>query len=128
MFEEVSTGAADDLAKATEIARGMVMRYGMDEHLGHATYETERPNFLGMPPVAENRRFSEDTVRAIDEAVREIVRQAFERASALLGEHRAALEAGAQKLLAQETLDENELRAIRATLSVAAAVAPPRTL
>jgi cell division protease FtsH len=110
-----STGAADDLAKATEIARHMVARYGMDEHLGHATYETERTTFLGAPPdVIERRRFSEETARAIDESVRAIVNAAFARALELLKAHRAVLEAGAQRLLHEETLERGDLDSLRA--------------
>ena len=115
VFGHWSTGAADDLAKATEIARHMVARYGMDEHLGHATYETERPTLLGAPPdVLERRRFSDETARAIDESVRAIVNAAFDRALALLGAHRAVLEGGAQNLLREETLERAELEELRA--------------
>jgi cell division protease FtsH len=123
VFGELSTGAADDLAKATEIARHMVARYGMDSRLGHATYETERPTFLGAPAdAAERRRFSEETARVIDESVRTIVNAAFERALALLRSHRAVLETGARQLLAEETLDRNELEALRAQWAAAGSV------
>ena len=122
VFDELSTGAADDLAKATEIARSMVMRYGMDEHLGNATYDTDRTTFLGTPAPVEPRRLSEDTNRAIDQAIREILDSAFERAMTLLRLHREVLEAGAQKLLEQETLEEPDLRAIEASLGNARAV------
>ena len=121
VFGHLSTGAADDLAKATDIARSMVARYGMDEGLGHATYEVERPTFLGMPQVGETRSFSEDTTRRIDAAVRLIVNEAFERASRLLERHRAVLEAGAEKLLEQETLDQSDLAALKNQLAIAAA-------
>jgi cell division protease FtsH len=115
VFGQWSTGAADDLVKATEIARHMVARYGMDERLGHATYETERPTLLGAPPdVVEGRRFSEETARAIDESVRGIVNAAFERALAMLREHRAVLEAGARRLLHDETLESGALEELRA--------------
>ncbi len=128
VFEEISTGAADDLAKATDIARSMVTRYGMDERLGHATYETERPSFLGMPAVEGTRQFSEETARAIDEAVREIVQQGFQRAFDLLSEHRGILEAGARQLLEQETLNEQDLQALKAELPIAAAVITGQSL
>jgi cell division protease FtsH len=119
-----STGAADDLAKATELARHMVARYGMDERLGPVTYETERATFLGAPPdVLERRHFSEETARAIDESVRKIVNAAFERALALLGAHRTVLEAGAQKLLREETLETGALAELRAQWLAAA---PPQ--
>jgi cell division protease FtsH len=121
IFGHLSTGAADDLAKATDIARSMVARYGMDEGLGHATYEIERQTFLGVPPVGETRTLSEDTTRRIDTAVRLIVNAAFERAERLLEQHRALLETGAQQLLAQETLDQSELAALKSRLPIAAA-------
>lgn len=121
VFEQLSTGAADDLAKATDIARSMVTRYGMDERLGHATYVTERPNLLGMPSLGESNHLSEATAKCIDESVREIVNSAFDRALAELTAHREILEAGAQKLLDQETLDEKDLAALKAELPIAAA-------
>jgi cell division protease FtsH len=121
VFGHLSTGAADDLAKATEIARSMVTRYGMDERLGHATYETDRPTFLGPAPAGEIRVLSEETNRSIDEAVRGIVNAAFERAFELLKARRAALEAGALTLLQQETLEQSDLEQLQATLPLAAA-------
>jgi cell division protease FtsH len=121
VFGHLSTGAADDLAKATDIARSMVTRYGMDESLGHATYEVDHPTFLGMPPVGEPRRLSETTTRSIDEAVRDIVNGAFERAQELLNQRRSLLDAGAEQLLQQETLDEGDLKNLQAALPIAAA-------
>ncbi|HZR71234.1 MAG TPA: ATP-dependent zinc metalloprotease FtsH [Burkholderiales bacterium] len=111
VFDHLSTGAADDLAKVTDIARGMVMRYGMDPKLGNVTYEGERAAFLDQGPgaVLPERRFSEDTAREIDRAVREIVDSAFSRALGILRERRRTLEDGAQALLAKETLVEEDL-------------------
>src|SRR3990172_325319 len=81
VFGHLSSGAADDLAKVTNIARSMVMRYGMYEKLGHVAYETERPSFLGLPgETMRGRDFSEETARDIDRAVREIVQDAFDKA------------------------------------------------
>ena len=116
VFEELSTGTADDLAKATDIARSMVTRYGMDKDLGHATYEEERPSLLGMPYMGESQNFSEDTAKQIDESVREIINGAFERALSKLTEYQTTLQAGAQKLLLQETLDEDDLAELKAAL------------
>jgi cell division protease FtsH len=117
VLETWSTGAADDLAKATELARHMVARYGMDERLGHATYESDRAPLLGGPPaIDERRRLSEETARVIDESVRAIVKAAFDRAFALLKAHRAVLEAGAEKLLQQETLERRDLEELQARL------------
>jgi cell division protease FtsH len=116
VFGSLSTGAADDLAKATEVARSMVIRYGMNAELGHATYEAERPTFLGAPPVATGATFSEATLGAIDVAVRGLVGGAFERARGLLQQHRRVLEVGAGWLLRQETLERPDLDALRAQL------------
>ena len=82
VFGETSTGAADDLAKATNIARSMVTRYGMDDNLGMVSLESERSTFLQMPGeyLATRRDFSEQTAREVDCAVRDLVTQAFERA------------------------------------------------
>jgi cell division protease FtsH len=111
VFEHLSTGAADDLAKVTDIARAMVMRYGMHAKLGHVAYEAERPAFLqvpGMPPAT--RDYSEDTAREIDNAVRELVQAAFEKALAILRAQRETLDRGARELLVKETLGEEDLR------------------
>jgi cell division protease FtsH len=113
VFGEVSTGAADDLQKVTSIARSIVMRFGMHEGLGNVVYDTDKSNFLGQntsPP--QERNYSEETAREIDCAVRQIVTHAFSRSSAILGERREILEETARDLLARETLDEADLKAI----------------
>ena len=112
VFNHLSTGAADDLAKVTDIARSMVMRYGMDEQLGNVAYEGERSAFLDVPPAFQARRFSEDTAREIDRAVRGIVERAFKKAAGILEQRRTTLEDGAQALLQKETLVEDELMRI----------------
>ncbi len=126
VFGHLSTGAADDLAKVTDIARDMVTRYGMVEELGYVAYEAQRPAFLevqggyaqgGVQP-------SPDTQQRIDEAVRAIVMGAFERASGILQRHRDVLERCARELLAKETLDEAALRALTAGVRPATATAP----
>jgi cell division protease FtsH len=111
VFEDVSTGAADDLAKATNIARSMVTRYGMDENLGMVSLESERSTFLQMPGenMATRRDFSEQTAREVDCAVRDLVTQAFEHAVAILEAHRGALSKTAEQLLEKETLGGDEL-------------------
>jgi cell division protease FtsH len=110
-FDALSTGAADDLQKATEIARGMVMRYGMDQKLGHASYAQEPPRYLPAPGMAmpEIRTYSEETAREIDCAVRALIGAAFERASAILRHNRRLLDETAARLLERETLQANEL-------------------
>ncbi|MDP6979690.1 MAG: ATP-dependent zinc metalloprotease FtsH [Myxococcota bacterium] len=111
VFQEVSTGAADDLAKATDIARSMVTRYGMDDGLGLVSLESERSAFLETPGTLAvgQRQYAEETAREVDCAVRRLVQEAFERAVALLDRHHAALESTAEKLLDVETLTGDEL-------------------
>jgi cell division protease FtsH len=113
---EPSTGAADDLARATDIARAMVARYGMDAALGHVRYEDEGPRLLPpVPGLAMARRdYGEATAREIDEAVRRLVEAAFARARAILVERRDALDRGAALLLERETLAGPELAALLA--------------
>ncbi|MCS6785990.1 MAG: ATP-dependent zinc metalloprotease FtsH [Thiobacillaceae bacterium] len=125
VFGKLSTGAADDLARATDIARDMITRFGMDEDLGYIAYEAQRPRFLDVPEmVSGGCRVSESTQAAIDRAIRTIVMRAFERAYRILEDNRAILERGAQQLLAKETLEEAELRELVQGLKpVAAATA-----
>jgi cell division protease FtsH len=118
VFGELSTGAADDLAKASDIARDMTSRYGMDEGLGYVALEVQRSSMLDLPAALGQGgpALSEQTLQRIDEAIRAIVMGAFERATAILGSNREVLERGAQALLAQETLDEPAIRGLTADL------------
>ena len=111
VFNKLSTGAANDLDKATDIARSMVMRYGMDETLGLATYAEEQAPYLatGGMPQFQSRVYSEKTAREIDEAVRNRIGIAFELATAILEENRQLLEQTSEKLLKKETLSVDEL-------------------
>lgn len=119
VFGEVSTGAADDLQKVTAIARSIVMRFGMDAELGNVAYESERGNFLGQAAPPQERSYSEETAREIDCAVRTIVAHAFQRSSMILTRQRDVLEDTARDLLARETLDESDLKAIHARVTEA---------
>ncbi len=114
VFGHLSTGAADDLAKATDIARSMVTRYGMVASLGHVTYDTEPRSFLEVQqrPSMLERQYSEETAREIDCAVREILDAAYEKATSVLQRRRKDLETGAAALLEKETLTEEELAAV----------------
>jgi cell division protease FtsH len=122
IFGKLSTGASDDLSKATDIARSIVARYGMDENLGEMTYETEPSPFLQVPGMAgaERRRYSEQTAREIDCAIRVYVHQAFEKATEVLERNRKALEKGARDLLASETLSADQLPAVQPVAAAAA--------
>jgi cell division protease FtsH len=90
MFGRMSTGAADDLAKVTDIARSMVMRYAMVKTLGHVAYEEEPQNFLNNP-YSKKREYSEATAREIDVAVREIVKTSYDKATGILSREKRIL-------------------------------------
>ena len=108
--QDISTGAADDLAKATDIARGMVLRFGMDEKLGPVAWDTEQGQFLPQPGVFwQPRRFSDETAHESDMAVRARMENALSRAVRILTANRSALDEGAAALLARETLTTDEL-------------------
>jgi cell division protease FtsH len=109
VFGEISTGASDDLVKVTDIARSMVTRYGMDEKLGQAALETQRGPYLGLPIEGGGRRFSEDTAREIDVAVRERIDRTYQKALDILRSRRAELDRLAKTLLEKETLTAEEL-------------------
>jgi len=127
VFGHLSTGAADDLVKVTDIARSMVTRYGMDETLGYVVYDQPRSQFLGQggdgAPTYLERRFSEDTARDIDEAVRRIVEESFRRTFAILQRNRPILERCAEVLLKKETLLADELADLTQKLTAAEAIA-----
>jgi cell division protease FtsH len=124
VFGHLSTGAADDLAKVTDIARSMVMRYGMVKGLGNVAYEEERAPFLGGPLPQGHREYSEETAREIDVAVRDIVKVAYDKAVGILSKHKHQLEAWARKLLEKETLVEVELVELRRSIGPAPQPAP----
>ena len=110
-FDKVSTGAADDLDKATDIARSMVTRYGMDESLGLATWDEQPSAYLGEIGIvpAQRRMCSERVASEIDAAVQSLVTEAFDRATEILACNRPMLNETAEKLLQQETMSGSEL-------------------
>ncbi len=114
IYGHLSTGAADDLARATDIARSMVARYGMDPDLGHVSYDSDRPTFLGNTEQASwlNRRYSDATAERMDHAVKEVIDIIFERTVALLEDNRTLLEKSAADLLERETLEDADLKRI----------------
>ncbi|HTR14920.1 MAG TPA: ATP-dependent zinc metalloprotease FtsH [Roseiarcus sp.] len=112
IYRHTSTGAADDLAKVTDIARDMVMRFGMDPTLGPVSYESPPSQFLNAPTpqLLGERRYSDETAHAIDQSVQHAVEEAFQRTISLLESHRDLLDEGAKRLLEKETLEEAALR------------------
>jgi cell division protease FtsH len=130
VFDHVSTGAADDLVKATEIARSMVVRFGMDPKLGQVSYEPDTTPLLGTPGGADwhPRRYGEETAAAIDTSVRGLIDAAFQNAVVILTANRALLDKAAIELLAKETLSADDLRAVANQVSRAGPAAPkPKT-
>jgi cell division protease FtsH len=114
VFDEISTGAADDLAKATDIARAMVLRYGMSEALGNVTYDRNRQAFLQPAyPMPQERVYSEGTAEAVDAAVRKLVDHAFALATSILQSNRDLLDRTAAALLQTETLNEPEIEQLK---------------
>jgi len=112
VFGHLSTGAADDLRRVTDIARSMVTRYGMSERLGSVAYDRDPRGYLTGPELPSPQReetYAEETAAAIDEEVRGIVRVAMDRALAILRDKRDVLERSARRLLEKETLDEKDL-------------------
>ena len=110
-----STGASDDLARASELARQMVMRYGMSKTLGSLTYGVPHESrFLKMPFESEDKNYSESTAEQIDADVREISDRLYQRVKAILSERRADLDLVASVLIQKETLEREELETLLA--------------
>jgi cell division protease FtsH len=107
VFQEITTGASDDLEKATDLARHMVTRYGMSRKLGPRTFgKKEELVFLGRD-ISETRNYSDATAHAIDEEVSEIISKAHRTAKEILTKHRGKLDQIAERLIREETLDED---------------------
>lgn len=111
VFKEVSTGAQNDLEKATEIARAMVMDYGMSEVLGPQTFRKREHLFLDVP-FRERELISEETARLIDQEIAKILRTSYERAKKILEEKRELLEKMVELLLEKEVLEGSELESL----------------
>jgi len=114
IFNEVSTGATDDLQRATDLARRMVAQFGMSAALGPQSVESLGPaadqRFLQVPQLMGERGYSERTQQLIDQEVSELLRRAFERAVALLEHNRTQLLALAARLREKEVIEGDELR------------------
>ncbi|MEE4314967.1 MAG: ATP-dependent zinc metalloprotease FtsH, partial [Desulfofustis sp.] len=116
VFDEITTGAGNDLERATQLARKMVCEWGMSEELGPLTYgKKEEQIFLGRE-IAQHRDFSEETARQIDSAVKEIILEAIDKVTSLLESHRDVLERMASELLEKETIVLEDIKRILAEL------------
>src|SRR5699024_4843858 len=108
----VTTGASNDIQKATQIARDMVTKYGLDDGLGPMTYtEEEDEVFLGRS-VTQHKEISEETSRRIDEAIRSLIDTAYGRAQQILEDNMDKLHSMAEALLQYETIDRGQIAAI----------------
>ncbi|HIE13397.1 MAG TPA: ATP-dependent metallopeptidase FtsH/Yme1/Tma family protein [Desulfotomaculum sp.] len=108
MLKEISTGAQNDLERVTEIARRMIMEYGMSEELGPLTFGSKYDTpFLGRD-LARDRNYSEEVAYAIDREVRRLIDECYNRAREILTTHRDALERVANRLLEVETIEADE--------------------
>jgi cell division protease FtsH len=118
VFGEVTTGAANDLERATELARRMVCEFGMSERLGPVTLGRKAgPIFLGRD-IVEDRNYSEAVASEIDREVRRLVEECYERAKQLLIQNRHALDAIAERLLEEETIDGEALNELLKSVGV----------
>ncbi len=121
VFGEISTGAADDLAKVTDIARELVLKFGMSEEVGQAVYERERAHYLeGNLPGFSPKDYSESTAAKIDAEVARLIDQAYGQAQDLLKTNRADLDAGTKLLLELETITPDEFAPLRQIPDMAA--------
>jgi cell division protease FtsH len=106
VYDDISTGAQDDLQRATDMARHMITQYGMSERLGQVTFDVPRSaTFLSAGETAPRGNYSEETARLIDEEIARLIREAHARVRRTLTEKRAALDALAGLLLEREVVD-----------------------
>lgn len=109
IFGQLSTGASDDIAKATNLAKEMITRFGMDQGLGSVTYDSEPRGFLNNG-VVNQRMYSEESAQKIDHSVKALVSDAMSRAMNILTKHHQILTESAQELLSKETLADFDLQ------------------
>ena len=115
IFDEVSTGAQNDLLRATDIARAMVTEFGMSEAIGPVNHEGHRRNsFIETPYAPERGVYAEETARVIDAEVRRLITPAEHRARGTLVERRDVLDVLSGRLLEKEVVEGEELRQLLA--------------
>jgi cell division protease FtsH len=132
-FGEISTGAQNDLQRATDIARSMVTEFGMSDALGVVNYNGHKRNaFLDMGFMQERGNYAEDTAQQIDAEVKRILTEAHDEARRILREHRPALDELSERLLVKEVVEGEELRSLMGPIppkdpdAVPAEIPPPR--
>ena len=121
VFGDISTGAQDDLQRATSLARDMITRYGMSATLGLTVYDPPRQALFLDVPAASAREYSEETARGIDGAIRALLAAAHDRVRGTLSERRTALDAVASVLLEREVVEREQLTRLLGESTPAAA-------
>jgi cell division protease FtsH len=112
VFGDITTGASNDLERATDLARAMVTRYGMSDKLGPRTFGSrEELVFLGRE-ISEQRNYSEDVAQQIDDEVRHIIGNAYTKAKEILTTYREKLDAVSNRLIHDETIEGTEFEAM----------------
>ena len=112
MLEDISTGASNDIQRATALARKMVGTYGMSERLGNVAFDTGHDEVFIGKSMTQTRPYSEQTAAEIDEEVRRIIDEAYDRAAAILQKNRTQLETVAGYLLENETMSGEEFEKV----------------
>jgi cell division protease FtsH len=112
VFGEISTGAHNDLQRASDIASSMVKEYGMSEKLGYVTFEKEKKPLFIPSSLVSSREYSEDTAKQIDEEVKKIIDEAHQKVKDILTGKRDKLEELARLLLEKEVVEEEDLKKI----------------
>ncbi|MDD4974723.1 MAG: ATP-dependent zinc metalloprotease FtsH [Bacteriovorax sp.] len=110
-FGNFSTGSSDDIAKVTQVARGIALKYGMVEGLGHISYEDPTEKFLGTSDYFDgHKNYSEKVAEQIDKKIKELVDVAFEKAITIVRNNQVIIDMAAKELLQKETLSEEDLK------------------
>lgn len=110
-FGNFSTGSSDDIAKVTQIARGIALKYGMFEELGHISYEDPSEKFLEVPAyMGGHKNYSEKVAESIDRKIKDLVDGAFQTAVSLIKSNLKSIDMAAKELLQKETLSEEDLK------------------
>lgn len=118
-FQTISTGASDDIGRATDLARRMIVEFGMSEKLGSVRYAGQQLQYMGGS-VEDNSQISPESRELIDREVQRLITEQYERAQNLLREHHSALTVLAKELLEHETVDGSVVTRALATQSTAA--------
>ena len=112
IINDISTGASNDIERATKIARSMVTKYGMSDRIGTLTLGSDQEEFFLGRDFAQSKTYSEETAGVIDEEVKKIVDNAYNRAKQILTDHVDKLHAVAGILLEKEKIESDEFEAI----------------